>query len=204
MCYIFGLNCYVFCVFCCKFQFMVDSSVKMHNSAGMKIDKSLILALIEAAMTADYTAVRRRGGQIAKRMAEQGDLEGAKALQSLLRRRGVPLQVSGYAEALPRDAGSRLPLIEEGQWPTVPMMLDGDAEQTISQFIEDAQHIDLLTEKGVSARLGLLLYGLPGNRQDIAGGAYCCVVTPAVLRRAPRFPNFVKTRRDRQEHQRHF
>lgn len=63
-------------------------------------------------MTADYTAVRRLGGQIAKRMAEQNDVEGAKALQNLLRKRGVPLQASGYAEALPRDAGSRLPLIE--------------------------------------------------------------------------------------------
>ena len=65
----------------------------------MEVDKSLITALVEAAMTADYTAVRRLGGQIAKRMAEQNDLEGAKSLQNLLRKRGVPLQASGYAES---------------------------------------------------------------------------------------------------------
>lgn len=136
----------------------------------MEVDKSLITALVEAAMTADYTAMRRLGGQIAKRMAEQNDVEGAKALQNLLRKRGVPLQASGYAEALPRDAGSRLPLIEEGQWPTTPIMLGGEAGQTISQFIEDAQNISLLEEKGVSSRLGLLLYGPPGTGKTLLAG----------------------------------
>ncbi len=137
---------------------------------GMEVDKSLISALIEAAMAADYTAVRRIGGQITKRLAEQNDLEGAKVLQALLRKRGVPLQASGYAEALPRDAGSRLPLVEEGQWPTTPIMLGGEAGHTIAQFIEDAKHIGLLAEKGVSARLGLLLYGPPGTGKTLLAG----------------------------------
>lgn len=136
----------------------------------MEVDKSLITALIESAMSADYTGVRRAGNAIAKRLAEQKDTEGAKAIQSLLRKRGVPLQASGYAEALPRDAGSRLPLIEEGHWPTTPVMLGGEAGHIISQFIEDAQHIGLLAEKGVSARLGLLLYGPPGTGKTLLAG----------------------------------
>jgi SpoVK/Ycf46/Vps4 family AAA+-type ATPase len=136
----------------------------------MEVDKSLIAALIDAAMSADYTGVRRIGGQIAKKLAEQNDVEGAKALQGILRKRGVPLQASGYAESLPRDAASRLPLIEEGQWPTTPIMLGGDASYTISQFIEDAKHIGLLAEKGVSARLGLLLYGPPGTGKTLLAG----------------------------------
>lgn len=133
----------------------------------MRVDKSLMLALIEAAMSADYTGVRRVGGQVAKCMAEQNDIEGAKALQDLLRKRGVPLQASGYSEALPRDAGSRLPLVEEGQWPTTPIMLNEEAGHTISQFIEDAKHISLLAQNGVSARLGLLLYGPPGTGKTL-------------------------------------
>lgn len=136
----------------------------------MQVDKSLIIALIESAMSADYTGVRRIGGQIAKRLAEQNDLEGAKTLQGLLRKRGVPLQALGYAESLPRDAASRLPLVEEGQWPTTPVMLGGEAGHTITQFIEDAKHIGLLAEKGVSARLGLLLYGPPGTGKTLLAG----------------------------------
>lgn len=136
----------------------------------MIIDKSLVVALIESALSADYTGVRRIGGQIAKGLAEQNDIDGAKALQSLLRKRGVPLQASGYAESLPRDAASRLPLIEEGQWPTTPVMLNGESGGTISQFIEDAEHIELLAEKGVSSRLGLLLYGPPGTGKTLLAG----------------------------------
>ncbi|EXL07916.1 AAA family ATPase [Aquamicrobium defluvii] len=136
----------------------------------MEVNKSLIISLIESALAADYTRVRRVGSQLAKRFAEENDFDAAKAIQALLRKRGVPLQTSGYAEALPRDAGSRLPLIEEGQWPTTPIMLNGEAGHTISQFIEDAQNIGLLSEKGVSARLGLLLFGPPGTGKTLLAG----------------------------------
>lgn len=136
----------------------------------MNIDKKLVTELIEAALSADYTAVRRSGNAIARQLASQEDQEGAKAIKSILRKRGVPLQASGYAETLPRDSGSRLPLIEEGQWPTTPLMLSDEANATVSQFIEDAKHIDLLSEKGVSARLGLLLYGPPGTGKSLLAG----------------------------------
>ena len=118
-------------------------------------------------MSADYTGVRRVGGQLAKRLAEEKDLESANSIRALLRKRGVPLQASGYAEALPRDAGSRLPLIEEGQWPTTPVLLGEEVGHTITQFVEDARHIELLSQKGVSARLGLLLYGPPGTGKTL-------------------------------------
>ena len=133
----------------------------------MEVDRRLIIALVEAAMSANYTAVRRHGNRIARSMAQQHDLEGAKALQNVLRKRGVPLRTSGHAETLPRDAGSHLPLIEEGQWPVTPIMLGGEAGQMISQFLEDARHIGLLEEKGISARLGLLLHGPPGTGKTL-------------------------------------
>jgi DNA polymerase III delta prime subunit len=136
----------------------------------MIVDTPILVALIESAMSADYTGVRRAGNEIAKRLAAANDLEGARTIQTLLRKRGVPLQASGYAETLPRDAGSRLPLIEEGQWPTTPVMLNSDAGHRIGQFVEDARNIGLLTEKGVSARLGLLLYGPPGTGKTLLAG----------------------------------
>ena len=136
----------------------------------MEVDKTVISELINAAMSADYTAVRRFGRDIARQLASQGDLEGAKWIQSILRKRGVPLQASGYAEALPRDSSSRLPLIEEGQPLTTPVMLNGESSATVAEFINDAKHIHLLSERGVSSRLGLLLYGPPGTGKSLIAG----------------------------------
>lgn len=47
----------------------------------MNVDKSAIIGLLEAAMAADYTAVRRLGSQIAQQFGAAGDLETAKAIQ---------------------------------------------------------------------------------------------------------------------------
>ena len=54
--------------------------------------------------------------------------------------------------------------------PTTPIMLNGDAGHTISQFIEDAKNIDLLAKNGVSTRLGLLVYGPPGTGKTLLAG----------------------------------
>ena len=136
----------------------------------MEVDKTVISGLINAAMSADYTAVRRFGRDIARQLASQGDHEGAKWIQSILRKRRVPLQSSGYAEALPRDNASRLPLIEEGQPLTTPVMLNDESSAIVTEFVNDAKHIHLLSEKGVSSRLGLLLYGPPGTGKSLIAG----------------------------------
>lgn len=136
----------------------------------MLVDSSALLELIDAAMAADYTRLRRIGSRVARALAENGDPEGAKAIQSLLRQRAVPLQTSGYSEALPRDAGSRLPLIEEGQWPTTPVLLGEQEGRAVARFLEDARNIELLSRKGVAARLGLLMHGPPGSGKTLLAG----------------------------------
>lgn len=133
----------------------------------MEVDKKILIGLLEFAMTADYTGVRRLGNQLVKRFIEDGDSDSAKSIQTILRKRGVPLQASGYAEALPRDSGSRLPLVEEGTWPSTPVMLSENIGHIITQFLEDAKNIELLSRKGISSRLGLLLYGPPGTGKSL-------------------------------------
>lgn len=136
----------------------------------MQVDSQSIIELLQAALAADYTKVRRLGGALARAYASQGDIEGAKTIQSLLKRRGVPLQASGFSESLPRDAGSRLPLIEEGAWPTTPVMLGDEVGRTVDRFLEDAKNIELLSRKGVATRLGLLLFGPPGTGKTLLSG----------------------------------
>lgn len=136
----------------------------------MQVDKSLIFSLIDAALSADYTAVRRVGNAIARQFAVENDTEAAKAIQSLLRKRGVPLQASGFAEPLPRDATSRLPLVEEGSWPSTPILMNEDVGRRVEQFIEDIRNIELLAANGVSTRLGLLLSGPPGTGKSHLAG----------------------------------
>jgi SpoVK/Ycf46/Vps4 family AAA+-type ATPase len=133
----------------------------------MEVDKKILIALIEAAMSADYTRVRRTANMLSKQFLELKDSDTAKQIQTIVRKKGVPLQASGYAQALPLDAGSRLPLLEEGPAPSSPILLDEVPGKIVSQFLEDAANFNLLEEMGLTSRLGLLLYGKPGTGKSL-------------------------------------
>lgn len=137
------------------------------DKKNIEVDAALLSSLFSAALSADYTMVRRLGNQVAKKLVSAGDEAGARAIRALMRQRGVPLQASGYVESVPRDTGSRLPLIEEIDWPDQGSLLNAVATRSVDRFLEDARNIDLLTKEGVSARLGLLLYGPPGTGKSV-------------------------------------
>lgn len=137
------------------------------DKKNIEVDATLMASLFSAALAADYTTVRRLGNQVAKKLVAAGDEAGARAIRALMRQRGVPLQASGYAESVPRDTGSRLPLIEEMDWPDQGSLLNTVATRSVDRFLEDARNIDLLTKEGVSARLGLLIYGPPGTGKSV-------------------------------------
>ena len=105
----------------------------------MEIDTKTLISLLQAAMSADYTQVRRTANALSKRLLDAKDVDGAKAIQAVVRKKGVPLQASGHVETLPIDAGTRLPLLEEGSAPTTPLILDESAGHVVAQFIEDAR-----------------------------------------------------------------
>ena len=128
-----------------------------------------VIELVDAALAADYTRVRRVSTKIARSLTK-GDVEAAERLRSLIRRRGVPLRASGYAEALPIDMKSRLPLIEEQAWPTVPVFLNSTNEAIVKDFLTDAKHVELLSSKGIATRLCLLIAGPPGTGKSLLAG----------------------------------
>lgn len=136
----------------------------------MPTNPKSLLELTDAALSADYTRVRRVVTAIAKDLEKSGHESEAKELRSLIRKRGVPLRASGYVETLPVDSKSRQPLVEERPWPETPIFLNEDAWRVFNDFIVDVQHLDDLSKKGLSTRLGLLLSGPPGTGKTLLAG----------------------------------
>ena len=135
----------------------------------MSVPPDDLIELVDAALSADYTRVRRIGSKLAKLLNTDNE-EAARRLRTLIRQRGVPLRASGYAESLPVDSKSRLPLVEEQAWPTTPAFLDRSGKAVISGFLEDVRNVDLLTAKGIATRLGILLAGPPGTGKTLLAG----------------------------------
>ena len=133
----------------------------------MTVDPTLVIELIDAALSADYTRVRRAANLIARELTKAGEEASAKELRALVRKRGVPLRASGYIETLPVDSKSRLPLVEERPWPETPVFLGTEANRAFHDFLRDAQHVDELSAKGLASQLGLLLSGPPGTGKTL-------------------------------------
>ncbi|WP_278496221.1 AAA family ATPase [Pantoea vagans] len=128
-----------------------------------------ILALIEASLDANYSEVRSVSNRIAKSLSAD-DMESAKKIKSLVRRKGVPLRSSGYSDSLPTDSKSRIPLLEEHQWPVTPLFLSENEIGIFDHFIDSVKHQDKLIEHGLSGRLSLLLSGPPGTGKTLIAG----------------------------------
>lgn len=133
----------------------------------MPVSNDDLFELVDAALAADYTRVRRVGSKIA---GDLDDENAARTLRTLIRRKGVPLRASGYAESLPVDGKSRLPLIEEQPWPTTPVFLSDANGAVVTSFLEDVRNADLLASKGLATRLSMLLAGPPGTGKTLLAG----------------------------------
>lgn len=136
----------------------------------MPIDPKDLIELIDAALAADYTRVRRMATGAARALEKDGAVDAATELRALIKKRGVPLRASGYMESLPVDAKSRLPLVEEQPWPGNPLFLNEEATRTFQDFLGDVENIDKLSSKGLASRLALMLSGPPGTGKTLLAG----------------------------------
>lgn len=136
----------------------------------MPIDPKSLIELIDAALAADYTRVRRAANSAARALEEDGAMDAAKAIRAMIKKRGVPLRASGYMETLPVDAKSRLPLVEEQAWPSNPIFLNDEASRTFQDFVGDVENIDKLSSKGLASRLALMVSGPPGTGKTLLAG----------------------------------
>ena len=70
-------------------------------------------------------------------------------------------------EAVPIDAKSRQPLVEEQDWPSGPIFLDEAAHNTLGAFLTDVRHAHELSAKGLASNLCMLLSGPPGTGKSL-------------------------------------
>lgn len=136
----------------------------------MPIKPKDLIELIDAALAADYTRVRRIATGAARALEKDGAVDAATELRALIKKRGVPLRASGYMESLPVDAKSRLPLVEEQPWPGSPLFLNEAATRTFRDFLSDVENIEKLSSKGLASRLALMLSGPPGTGKTLLAG----------------------------------
>lgn len=131
------------------------------------MDPQKLIELVDAALAADYTRVRRCAAEIAAQLEAEGQHVAARAMKARARKAGVPLRASGYAETLPVDNKSRLPLLEEQPAPLHPIFLGDDENALFESFLEDARNADRLADSGLASRLCMLISGPPGTGKSL-------------------------------------
>lgn len=149
----------------------LDTEMRRTEGRGIAAeDADTIIGLVEAAMGADFSALRRAGSELVRRLSEDGQSEHATRLRGVLRRRSAPLRTSGYVQELPVDGRSRLPLMDENPFPSTPILMERETEAVVTRFIEDATHADRLSRAGIESGLRLILCGPPGTGKTLLAG----------------------------------
>ena len=141
-----------------------------NKQVGVQVEPQEIEELIRAALSADYTRLRRVVNRIVHSLREHGESESAQRLRAITRTPNVPMKSSGYMETLPVDAKSRLPLVEEEDWPSTPLFLNESAHSTFDTFLTDIRNSNKLKSKGIASNLRLILSGPPGTGKSLSAG----------------------------------
>jgi MoxR-like ATPase len=153
-----------------KAKFLVGESKRADGRGIAVTDADTIIGLVEAAMGADFSAVRRAGSQLVRRLSEEGYADHATRLRGMLRRRSAPLRTSGHIQELPLDGRSRLPLVDENPLPSTPILMEAETEAVVTRFVEDALHAERLSQAGIESSLRLILCGPPGTGKTLLAG----------------------------------
>ena len=125
--------------------------------------------LLDAALSGDYTRVRRVASTVAKAV-EPTDRDLARTIRAIVRRKGTPVGASGALEHVPVDAKSRTSLVEEAAWPSHTIFIEDQIESYVRSFVSDVEKADQFRELGVAVRPCLLLSGAPGTGKSLLAG----------------------------------
>jgi SpoVK/Ycf46/Vps4 family AAA+-type ATPase len=129
-----------------------------------------VTKILEGAIQGDREKVVAYARQIADRLENQGQTEGANWLREIIGRAKV--KKLGIAKAspthvpksVPRDSESHLPTADEEIYErgTVPLFLPQDVEKVINKFLTFVRAADRLAANGVNVSPSMLCFGPPG------------------------------------------
>lgn len=119
--------------------------------------------LIEAALGGDQELIRRASSTFAQsyRGPDRREIHGR--INSALRTVTRSIDQVRSVEKLPIDGKSRAPLVEEQDWPTLPLALEAEHEAVLTRFVTEARNAERLAAAGLGSRFNLLLSGPPGT-----------------------------------------
>lgn len=125
--------------------------------------------IIEGAANGDFEKVMSYGNQLTKRLTDDGEVEGAKRLKSILTRSkahkfSVARMNQQAAPLLPVDSESRMAIADEEHWQPgqVPLFLPDEQQQQADRFLKYVRAADRLVASGVGVSSSMLVYGPPG------------------------------------------
>jgi MoxR-like ATPase len=125
--------------------------------------------IVEGAANGDFEKIIAYGDQLAKRLADDGEPEGAKRLRAILSRSkaqkfSVARTSQQAAPLLPVDGESRMAIADEENWQPgqVPLFLPAPQQQQADRFLKYVRAADRLAANGVGVSASLLVYGPPG------------------------------------------
>lgn len=129
-----------------------------------------VVDLVQAAVAGDRARVAELGAAFAREYRGVDRKQVQSRIHSALQQRSAPVEHARSFERLPVDNKSRLPLIEENAWPSIPLVLGENVGSLLNRFVLEVQQADKLRAAGISSRMNLLLSGPPGTGKTFIAG----------------------------------
>jgi SpoVK/Ycf46/Vps4 family AAA+-type ATPase len=122
-----------------------------------------LVVLARAAINGDNTTLRRALAELSRHYDGPDSDEVKRQLHQLTQQSVKQLRPLQDADRLPVDAKTRTPLLQPGDDPNAPLLMEDSVQEELDLILEEFSHAEQLSAKGLATRNTLLLYGPPGT-----------------------------------------
>lgn len=119
--------------------------------------------IIEAGLDRDIEKVRNYSLLLAKKMEENGDVQGSKSITNVLNRNNSGRTTLDSLGPLPVDQESRMNIVNINYNPMAEkLILPETVREKLQDFLNTVQNKNIIEKMGLEISQSLLLYGYPG------------------------------------------